>query len=388
MRIGLMCLASFGGSARIATQLAVELARRDHIVHLFTRTPPFNNPCFGDGRLTLHTVAPVRENGLHPARLHVQWSPEDYQLFLNNVLNCITTTGLDVLHFHYGIPFAFVAAEVRAQLGWATPLLVGTLHGTDVSIYGRNPDVAPRLMQALSSLDGLTTVSHNHAHLAADLLDLPEPPQIIPNFINLTCFQSIPAARVHRTRPRIVHVSNFRPIKDTPAVARIFAGIRRHLDAELWLIGDGPDMAQVQEIVRQNGLEQDVRYWGLQHEVGDILARADLLLMTSQAESFCLAALEAMACGLPVLATNVGGLPEVVLNGKTGCLFPPGNDQQAVRLAVELLSDPGRHQCMRRAALRQAARFGPHQIVPRYEALYQNLQARYALPAAVTAATV
>ena len=163
MRIGLMCLSSFGGSTRIATQLAVELAHRQHAVHLFTRTPPFDDGHCGNGHLILHTVAPMREVDLHPARLYVDWSAEDYQLYLTRVLDCIATAGLDVLHFHYGVPFAFLAAEVRAQLGWATPLLVGTLHGTDVSLYGRDPVTAPRLGQALRSLDGLTTVSNSHA---------------------------------------------------------------------------------------------------------------------------------------------------------------------------------------------------------------------------------
>ncbi|MEW5958653.1 MAG: N-acetyl-alpha-D-glucosaminyl L-malate synthase BshA [Chloroflexota bacterium] len=386
MRIGLMCLASFGGSARIATQLAVELAHRHHTVHLFTRTPPFDDRRYRNGRLTLHTVAPTRETHLHPARLHVHWSAADYRLFLARVLDCIAAAGVDVLHFHYGVPFAFVAAEVRNRLGWATPLLVGTLHGTDVSIYGRDPDTGPRLAQALGSLDGLTTVSNSHAQLAARLFGLPEPPLIIPNFIDLSGFQSAPNGQARPARPRIAHVSNFRPVKDTPTVARIFAGIRRRIDAELWLIGEGPELDQVKAILQQSGVERDVRYWGLQHEVGSILAQADLLLMTSRAESFCLAALEAMACGVPVLATNVGGLPEVVLDGETGCLFPLDAPELAVRLAVDLLSNPGLHQRMRQAAVKRAAGFSSHQIVPRYEALYQNLLKQYALPAAAVAA--
>lgn len=377
MRIGLMCLSSLGGSSRIATELASELARRHHTVHLFARTPPFGDKHGGDGRLTLHTVAPRREVNLHPARLDVDWSIEDYQHYLTGVLDCIASEGLDVLHFHYGVPFAFVAAEVRAQLGWATPLLVGTLHGTDVSLYGRDPATAPRLGQALRRLDGLTTVSNNHAQLAAELFSLPEPPQIIPDFIDLSKFR--PGLVKHldglwgSTRPRIVHISNFRSVKDTPTVARIFAGIRRQIDAELWLIGDGPDMEQVKEILRQRGLEQDVRYWGLQNDVGPILTQADLLIMTSRAESFCLAALEAMGCGVPVLATRVGGLPEVVIHGKSGLLFAPDDDEAAVGLAVSLLSNPLRHRAMRKMAIRRAAHFDQRRIVPRYERLYQRL---------------
>jgi L-malate glycosyltransferase len=387
MRIGLMCLAGFGGSARIATQLAVELSHRGHSVHLFSRTPPFDDGNYHNDRLTLHTVAPIRESDLHPAWLHVHWPARDYRLFLTGILDCIATTGLDVLHFHYGVPFAFIAAEVRAQLGWATPALVGTLHGTDVSIYGRDPIITPRLAQVLPGLDALTTVSHNHAQLAAELFNLSAPPQVVPNFIDLAQFQSVSAKRLN-DRPKIVHVSNFRPVKDTPAVARIFTEIRRRMDAELWLIGEGPEMDQVKAILRQGGVERDVRYWGLQHEVGPILAQADLLLMTSRAESFCLAALEAMACGVPVLASNVGGLPEVVRDGETGYLFPLDEPDLAVRLAVELLSNPAQHRRMRRAAVRRAAEFGAQQIVPRYEALYQSLLQRYALPVAAVAAVL
>jgi len=330
-----------------------------------------------------------RETEMHPARLHVHWSEEDYRRLLTQVLECIAVDGLDVLHFHYGVPFAFVAAEVKQRLGWASPLLVGTLHGTDVSTYGRDLAIRPRLAQALRSLDCLTTVSDSHAQLTSELFGLAAPPQIIPNFIDLARFPAVPAGRLNGhggpARPRIAHVSNFRPVKDTPGMVRIFAGIRQHMEAELWLIGEGPDLDQVKAILRQTGLEQDARFWGLQHDVGPILAQADLLLMTSRAESFCLAALEAMACGLPVLATRVGGLPEVVADGETGCLFPVDQPEVAVDLAIDLLSNPTKHRAMREAALRQAVRFSAHQIVPRYEALYQTLLDRCLLPAAEVA---
>jgi N-acetyl-alpha-D-glucosaminyl L-malate synthase BshA len=390
MRIGIMCLDSFGGSARIATQLAAELSQRENSVHLFARTTPFNDERFTRSGFTLHTVTPNREANLHPANLHVHWSADEYRIFLSRLLDCIAAEGLDVLHFHYGVPFAFLAAEIKNQLGWAAPVLIGTLHGTDVSIQGRDPINGPRLAQALSHLDSLTTVSKDHAQLATELFNLPTPPRVIPNFIDLSRFRPSPLTRspgnngkVERTRPIIAHVSNFRPVKDTPSVARIFLGIRRQMEAELWLIGEGPDMSQVETILQQSGFEDDVRYWGLQHDVAPLLVQTDLLLMTSLAESFCLAALEAMACGVPVLATKVGGLPEVVVDGKTGFLFPIGEHALAVRLAVNLLSNPLQHQTMQTAAIHDAAQFGCNQIVSRYEALYQELlqlEAKVALP--------
>jgi glycosyltransferase involved in cell wall biosynthesis len=181
-------------------------------------------------------------------------------------------------------------------------------------------------------------------------------------------------------------------VKDPQSVARIFLDIREHMEAELWLIGDGPEMDGVKASLGGSRFEKDVRYWQLQHDVAWLLAQTDLLLMTSLSESFCLAALEAMACGVPVLATKVGGLPEVVTHGETGFLFPVGEHNLAAWLALNLLSDPGRHQAMGEAAARRAARFGYEQIVPAYEDLYRRLLAhhtrRIPLPARVAAQRV
>ena len=396
MRIGIMCLASFGGSARIATQLAVQLAQRGHKVHLFSRTTPFGDKSHTNG-VTWHTVTPDREAHIHPARLYTDWSAEDFQVFLSRVLSVIAREGLDVLHFHYAVPFAFLAAEVRRHLGWTAPLLIGTLHGTDVSVHGRDPIKGPQLAQSLCDVDQLTTVSKSHACLASDVFGLSTRPEVIPNFVDLSRFrplkhlastadrageERLPLSHyeegkvILRPKPRIAHVSNFRPVKDSRSMARIFLGIREQMEAELWLIGEGPEMDAVKSIFRQSRYGKDVRCWGLQHDVAWLLAQTDLLLMTSLSESFCLAALEAMACGVPVLATDVGGLPEVVMQGETGFLFPVGDHDLAVRLAVNLLSDRSRHQAMGEAAVRHAARFGYEQIVPVYEDLYRKLLAR------------
>jgi len=258
--------------------------------------------------------------------------------------------------------------------------LIGTLHGTDVSTVGRDPVRGPDLARTLARLDALTTVSASHAALATRLFGLSTPPLVIPNFVDLATFK--PAR--HRPgageslppRPRIAHVSNFRPVKDPQSMARIFLEIRKEMDAELWLIGEGPEMPAVRSILQQAGAEKDVRYWGLHGDVAHTLAQTHLLLMTSLSESFCLAALEAMACGVPVLAPRVGGLPEVVLPGVTGWLFPPGDQATAVRLAVTLLSDQAQRDAMSAAAVRHAARFGHEQVVPIYEDLYARLLAR------------
>jgi N-acetyl-alpha-D-glucosaminyl L-malate synthase BshA len=394
MRIGIMCLASFGGSMVIATQLAERLAQRGHRVHLFARTTPFGALDRSNG-VQLHTIKQDLEARIHPARLYTDWPDDEFELFLSNILDVIAAEGLDVLHFHYAVPFAFLAVELKRRLEWAAPLLVGTLHGTDVSVYGRDPVQGPQLARALYEIDELTTVSYSHAQLATDLFELPSPPKVIPNFIDLSKFQPLRARQMAAqgsnterdpldsyeqgtpasllTKPKIAHVSNFRPVKDPQSMAHIFLGIRELMDAELWLIGDGPEMETVKSILRQSGFESNVRYWSLQRDVAGLLAQTDLLLMTSLSESFCLAALEAMACGVPVLATDVGGLSEVVVRGKTGFLFPVGDHNMAIRLAVNLLTDHAQHRAMSESAARHATYFGDERIVPAYEDLYRRL---------------
>jgi N-acetyl-alpha-D-glucosaminyl L-malate synthase BshA len=254
-------------------------------------------------------------------------------------------------------------------------LVVGTLHGTDVSTHGRNRFTGPQLSQVLQLMDALTTVSANHAELATDVLGLPSSPRIIPNFVNLSRFQPSSNGKINSrnsTKPIIVHVSNFRPVKQPQSIAKIFLEISNYIDAELWLVGDGEELETVKALIQQSGVEDRVRYWGLQHDVSTLLAQSDLLLMSSLAESFCLTALEAMACGVPVLATRVGGVPEVVVDGQTGILFEVGDQDTAVREAVGLLSDPVKHATMRAAAIRRASRFSRDKIVPKYETLYRE----------------
>jgi N-acetyl-alpha-D-glucosaminyl L-malate synthase BshA len=373
MRIGIMCHASFGGSARVATELAIGLAERNHQVHLFTRTLPFGRWDRGSG-VCVHTAVPEWASREHPANLVVNWSAEELLAFIAHVTRVTVQEKLEVLHFHYAVPFAQAALKVQRYLEPLAPVVVGTLHGTDVSIHGRTPEMGPRLSRLLSRVDALTTVSENYAQLSREVFQLLEPPRVIPNFVDLTRFHPIYfPEEIKHIRPRLVHISNFRPVKDAQSMARIFVDLRKQIDAELWLVGDGPEIQAVKAIFRQYGVEKDVRYWGLQRDVPPILAQTDLLLMTSLNESFSLVALEAMACGVPVLSTDVGGLPEVVLHGETGSLFPQGDHETAVHLAMEILSNPVLHQRMRTMAIKHAQKFSWDAIIPRYEALYREL---------------
>jgi N-acetyl-alpha-D-glucosaminyl L-malate synthase BshA len=373
MRIGIMCHASFGGSARVATELAIGLASRNHQVHLFTRTLPFGRWDPGNG-VCVHTAVPEWANGAHPANLVTSWSETELNTFIAHIARVVVQEKLEVLHFHYAVPFAEATLKVQRYLEPQGPVLLGTLHGTDVSIHGRSAEVGPRLSRLLSQVEALTTVSNAYAQLASEVFQLAELPRVIPNFVDLTRFHpQLPIERKKQTRPRLIHISNFRPVKDAKSMARIFVDLRKRMDVALWLVGDGPEMSTVEKMLCQHGVENDVLYWGLQREVSPILAQADLLLLTSLNESFSLVALEAMACGVPIVSTDVGGIPEVVVHGETGMLFSQGDHEGAVKLAFEILSDPARHQQMRHAAIQHAQQFDREQIIPRYEALYREM---------------
>ena len=376
MRIGVLCHSSLGGSARVGTELALGMAERGHHVHLFARSAPLHlRP--GLPRMHLHPLAgpaPVT------ARLDADWSPQDLDALVGLVATVAIGERLDVLHFHYAVPFALVAAAVRRRLGPAAPVLVGTLHGTDVSAYGRDAKAGPPLARALRAVDQLTTVSECYARLATDVFRLPAPPRVLPNFVDLSRFRP----RLDRERRReerggrflVVHISNFRPVKGPVAVARIFLRLHRRLPMGLWLIGVGSELPAARAVLSEGGAEGDVQCLGYQEDVSGLLARADLLLMASRAESFCLAALEAMACGVPVLASAVGGLTELVEHGRHGFLYPPDDHEQAEQLGVELLSDRDRYAEMCRQAVCRAGQFDRERVIGLYEDLYRGLIGR------------
>jgi N-acetyl-alpha-D-glucosaminyl L-malate synthase BshA len=232
-------------------------------------------------------------------------------------------------------------------------------------------------------VDCLTTVSASHAELASRLLGI-EPPLVIPNFLDLADYRPQPKLPTGE-RPRLIHISNFRPVKAPHEMVSIFARLLEQIEAELWLVGDGPGLEELKPRFEAEGLTGRIRFWGLQEKVAPILAQADLLLMTSVAESFCLVALEAMACGVPVLATRVGGVPEVVRHAETGFLYTVGDQGQAVEYGTKLLTDATLHDQFAHASLAQALKFDQSRVIGLYEQLYMSVSWS-ARPAAALAA--
>jgi L-malate glycosyltransferase len=369
MRVGLLCHSGIGGSVRIASGLATDLSRRGHLVHVLARTPPAFDSLEQSG-VRLHTLL-RGPDGAGPGGLHVSWSSDEQAAFRSLVSEVVRAERLEVLHAHYAVPFAHVAAWLSRSLGQSAPVTVATLHGTDVSIHGREPDRRRLLSEDLGALAAVTTVSSDHARLARELLTLAASPVVIPNFVDVRRFRPSPSPQ--DGRPRIVHVSNFRRVKDPASLARVFLAVRERIDAELWLVGDGPGLATVTAVLADAGEAGAVQTFGVTTDVAPILRRADLLLMTSFAESFCLAAAEAMACGVPVVAPRVGGISEVVGDGVTGRLFEIGDHASAAAAVVELLASPGLRHRLGGAARRRAARFAADRVVPIYEGLYRDL---------------
>ena len=385
MKIGLMCHSSFGGSVRIATDMAVELARRGHRIHLFTPWRPFYSWDDKDG-LTLHPILPDLSKKFHPSLLYTKWSDNEFQTFLFHIMDTIISEGLDILHFHYAVPFALIAGKIKDILKEKAPCMAGTLHGTDVITFGQDPVMGSLLRENLKLMDALTSVSRSHARLSKKVFRLSHAPVVIPNFVDLSKFR--PLDRIDRNRwgfhenghypgesgkAKLVHVSNFRPVKDLESVAMIFIGIRKRVDAELWMIGESPEMKSLRSIFKNADCSHDVHFIGLKNDVVPIIAKADLMLISSFYESFCLAALESMACGVPVLATDVGGVPEVVRHGKTGLLYKSGDHASAIEYGVKILTDKPRHMSMKKAAVRHARKFEKDFVVSEYEEFYKRL---------------
>ncbi len=373
MKIGITCYPTYGGSGAVATALGIGLAERGHEVHFVSYAQPFRLSGFRE-RVYLHEVKVDR----YPLFEH-----PPYMLSLAAAIHdTALREELDVMHVHYAIPHAMSAWIAQEMLDGDAPPLVTTLHGTDVTLVGLDPSFRAITRFSILRSQGITAVSSFLREATVRDFEVPEERiRVVPNFVDTALFRR-EGAPCHRQvlapggEKIVMHVSNFRPVKRVPDVIRIFAGIRKAVPARLVLVGDGPERSRAAAAVRELGIEDDVLFLGKHAAVHELLACADLFLMPSESESFGLAALEAMACGAPVVGYAAGGLPEVVPHGEAGWLVPRGAVADATEAAAGLLADPAQWQRFGEAARRTAVeRFEAKQVVPIYESYYESVRA-------------
>jgi L-malate glycosyltransferase len=366
VRIGIVCYASTGGSGIVATELAIALADRGHQLHVISTEPPFRFPAHRPN-LRFHAVAT-------PA--YPLFREPQYALSLATAIVQVSRTHhLDVVHAHYAVPHA-AAAYLARQIMTAhptdrVPRVMTTLHGTDITLVGSDPSYTETVAFCIDQSDGVTAVSESLKVDTCTLLGISRDIAVIPNFLDATRFRRRPMPPRADARPRIVHISNFRPVKRIDAVVDVFARVRSRTAATLVLVGDGPELPPAQQRLQTLGLDGDVEYAGERLDIVDVLSDADVFLLPSATESFGLAALEAMACEVPVVATRVGGLPEVIADGASGFLHAPDDFDGMAGSIVRLLQDSALRGRIAAEGRRVAVdRFSADRIVPMYEAAY------------------
>ena len=372
MKIGITCYPTYGGSGAVATELGIQLAERGHEVHFISYAQPFRLGHFRE-RLFFHEV-----------------EMEDYPLFEHPPYSLALAVAiddtarkesLDLIHVHYAIPHATSAWIAREMIASERDLpIVTTLHGTDITLVGLHPSFRSITRFSILRSQGLTAVSeYLKAETVRDFQVPQERIDVVPNFIDTAvwhpgkepCHRSTLAPGGEKI---VMHISNFRPVKRVEDVVEVFARIVRKVPARLVMVGDGPERPRAVDRAEELGLRSQVLFLGKHASVDELIACADVLLLPSENESFGLAALEGMASGAPVVASRVGGLPEVVEHGVSGFLLPVGDVDAMAEAAVEVLSDPVLHKRIAEAARRRAEEcFGAASVVPRYEAIYDRV---------------
>ena len=378
MKIGITCYPTYGGSGVVATELGIELAARGHQVHFITYSQPFR--LGGRERDILYHEVPVSNYPLF------EFAP--YSLALaTRMFEVATYYDLDLLHVHYAIPHAIsalLARQMSAAQGRRLPFIT-TLHGTDVTLVGMDRSYLPITRFGIEQSDGVTAISRYLRDKTLTDFAVTRPIEAIPNFVNCDLYTPLDAdarasGRSAYAEPHerlLIHLSNFRPVKRVLDVVQTFARIAREVPSHLLLVGDGPDRSQAEMLASQLGIRERVHFLGKQDSVSELLPLADLMLMPSELESFGLAALEAMACRVPAIATRVGGVPELIDHGVTGFLLPVGDVEAMAACGVSLLQDAARLDAMG-AAARQTAqdRFCASRIIPLYERYYEQVLAQ------------
>jgi len=369
MNIGIVCYPTFGGSGVVATELGKALAQRGHRVHFITYSQPVRLDFFNEN-LFYHEV-------YVPAYPLFQFPP--YELALTSkMVDIVQNEKLDVLHVHYAIPHAsaaFMAKQILRARGISIPV-VTTLHGTDITLVGKDASYEPVVTFSINQSDGVTAVSADLKRETYAYFAIEKDIQVIPNFIDLSRFRKqnkshFRAAIAPDGEKLLIHTSNFRSVKRVEDVLRIFAGVRAAIPAKLLLVGDGPDRSRMEKLARDLDLQNDIRFLGKLEAVEEVLSVSDLFLMPSENESFGLAALEAMACEVPVVSTNAGGIPELNVHGVTGTVSEIGDVADMVKNALLILQDDNLPR-FKEAARARAEEFEVGRIVPMYEDCYRN----------------
>jgi N-acetyl-alpha-D-glucosaminyl L-malate synthase BshA len=370
MKIGITCYPTYGGSGVVATELGMELATRGHDVHFISYAPPIRLTDIND-RIHFHEV----EISSYPLFDHAP-----YALSLAvKMMQVAESEELDLLHVHYAIPHSVSALLARSMAAPRRLPFITTLHGTDITLVGNDRSFLPITKFSIEQSDGVTAISHYLKQRTLEDFDIKRPIQVIPNFVNcdLYCRKDNPAMRAEwapNGEPILMHLSNFRPVKRLTDVVEIFARVREKIHVKLVLIGDGPDRGAAEYLIRKKKLTHDVYFLGKQNRVYQLLSQADLFLLPSDMESFGLAALEAMACEVPVVASDVGGLPEVVEHGTDGYLHPPRDVEAAANYALQILSRPDRGRAMGQVArINAKKKYCANDVIPQYEAYYRQV---------------
>ncbi|MEJ6981851.1 N-acetyl-alpha-D-glucosaminyl L-malate synthase BshA [Pedobacter sp. P351] len=371
MKIGIVCYPTFGGSGVVATELGKALANNGHQVHFITYSQPARLDFFSEN-LYYHEVS-VSQYPLF------DYPP--YELVLaSKLVDVVRFEQLDLLHVHYAIPHAsaaYMAKQILATYGIHIPV-VTTLHGTDITLVGRDVTFKPVVTFSINQSDGVTSVSEDLRKSTYEHFDIQKDIRVIPNFIDLSRFSLKPKDHFKKAiAPNgehiLVHTSNFRKVKRATDVIRIFKKVNEVIPSKLLMVGDGEDRVNCETLCRELKIWENVRFLGKQDAVEEILSVADLFIMPSHSESFGLAALEAMACKVPVISSNTGGLPELNLHGVTGFLSNVGDVDQMAKDAIFILEDADRLAEFKENALKRAKVFDLSNILPVYEQFYKEV---------------
>ena len=376
MKIGIVCYPTFGGSGVLATELGLALSDKGYEVHFITYEQPV--------RLT---------QSFHPNIYFHEVKVPTYPLFdfppyetalASAMVNVIVNQKLDILHLHYAIPHAsaaYFARQILKKTGNDIPFIT-TLHGTDITLVGRDTTYAPVVTFSINESDAITAVSQNLKEETYRSFKIEKEIHVIPNFVDIKRFHQTDKDHFKQMLSPggeriLVHVSNFRKVKRVDDVIRIFERVNKEIPSKLLMIGDGPDRQSAEDLARTLGVYNDIRFLGKQEQISEILSIADLFILPSETESFGLSALEAMACSVPLISTNAGGLPEINIEGKTGYLSDVGDVDAMAQHAIYILSNDERLQQFKKAAIAQARKFEKLHIIPQYEKLYCKVIAAY-----------